>query len=711
MRSEPQRSRSFDDDDDDEPMESAAAFMKRARTSCLERKQSRISLMSIVGLETEEEKRRRIRLAGGKVTYCFGLVKGRDPVEAALEEWRRRILEEGIVPEVEHPCEDEPLKVDIPYVDKPLFNYLIGLVICTNAAVIGIELQHEADGAGKNVPWEFFNLVFLVIYTAEVSTRIYFHRWGFFDQPGMVYWNWFDLALVLSNWFETIVVHWIGLAFAAGGVSVMTIIRFARLERLLRLIKLVRSMKELRLTFQGLIQSIRIYIWICLLVLVILYIAAIPVTDMVGSAMDLYEPAYKEFRFSYLKYFSNLSKTVLTLFQLVTMDDGIDSIARPVQAKQPGVSMVITVFTFFMSFQVFNIMVSVVVDAVLDASQKAKDMDNRDTMKFENAVFEELEDFFHGTDKDGSGAIDLEELKEALLRPEVYKRMQMIDFPVEDVDRVFKVLDYDDSGDLNTDEFLTGCIRLRGFAKNKDIVAAQIIVDRMAEYLEIFRKELDLLGGKIDELAATASAIMTQSEQCFLPVQEYRERHKKTMHYRQRMPTIRCTQLDLMPWEMPSVKREMNRVRKEALIGKVVTGQPVDDSDTDDEADDGDRILQFDEDDDDGDDDDEWQEEELIASLEEFFGLPPDESIAPPRKTQVPLPMGKTSEMDLDELDDADDEDDAEIERTKLFEEEGEKKETEFDTLINKRYSQVDLHKKAESHVSVILTVPTSQMS
>ena len=40
--------------------------------------------------------------------------------------------------------------------------------------------------------------------------------------------------------------------------------------------------------------------------------------------------------------------------------------------------------------------------------------------------------------------------------------------------KVFKILDLDDDGTLDADEFLSGCLRLRGAAKALDVLATRL---------------------------------------------------------------------------------------------------------------------------------------------------------------------------------------------------------------------------------------------
>ena len=83
----------------------------------------------------------------------------------------------------------------------------------------------------------------------------------------------------------------------------------------------------------------------------------------------------------------------------------------------------------------------------------------------------------------------LEEVESAIQKPEIYNKLKMIDFPVDDPGQIFALLDYDESGELTTEEFITGCIRMKGPAKSKDLLVAQVGVDSMRKQYALFEQD------------------------------------------------------------------------------------------------------------------------------------------------------------------------------------------------------------------------------
>merc|ERR1719284_2393740 len=118
-------------------------------------------------------------------------------------------------------------------------------------------------------------------------------------------------------------------------------------------------------------------------------------------------------------------------------------------------------------------------------------------------VFSQLREIFESADVDDSGSLTLEEVQDALNKPEIYNKLKMIDFPVDDPKQIFLLLDFDDTGELTIEEFITGCVRMKGAAKSKDLLVAQVAVDTMRRHYQEFEKELEAFQRKLRNLDKT----------------------------------------------------------------------------------------------------------------------------------------------------------------------------------------------------------------
>merc|ERR1719215_2571738 len=88
--------------------------------------------------------------------------------------------------------------------------------------------------------------------------------------------------------------------------------------------------------------------------------------------------------------------------------------------------------------------------------------DKRDFLKTMRRIFAEL-------DTDDSGLIHFNELHAHLGHPEIGAYFSKLGVDFSEVEKLFHLLDEDGSRTIDREEFMYGCLRLRGAAKSLDV--------------------------------------------------------------------------------------------------------------------------------------------------------------------------------------------------------------------------------------------------
>ena len=109
-----------------------------------------------------------------------------------------------------------------------------------------------------------------------------------------------------------------------------------------------------------------------------------------------------------------------------------------------------------------------------------------------------MEKLFAELDIDNTGTITLTELQTRMRDQKVRAYFQAIDLKIDKVKRLFRLMDTDNSGDIDRAEFRRGCERLRGEASQLDQAILQYEVKMLSKDIT-FIKDL-LLGSSGEEL-------------------------------------------------------------------------------------------------------------------------------------------------------------------------------------------------------------------
>jgi len=303
------------------------------------------------------------------------------------------------------------------------------------------------------------------------------------------------------------------------------------------------------------------------MIMAFIYICAIFTTLVIGKNDKLYDQYFLDSGgWDHEVYFRTVPRSMFTLFQIVTFESWSERIVRHVMQKQPGMVIFFVIFMAICSFGLLNIVVGVVVESTLATSEKDDTKVKRAQERDRQRVYDHLREIFEGADEDGSGTLTLNEVQKAISKPEIYNKLKMIEFPVEDPKSIFMILDYDNTCELSIDEFISGCIRMKGTAKSKDLLAAQVAVDTMKRHYTYFEKEMKELQAKIGLLDDTARALVYQGEHVFLNLREYRMRHPELEGGSASPPRLDTHTIDHAPWmKKKHPGFEGNQNKQEAL--------------------------------------------------------------------------------------------------------------------------------------------------
>lgn len=226
------------------------------------------------------------------------------------------------------------LSRSLQFIEHPkVQNFIVGLIIL-NSILIGLEtIPSVMERFGGLI--DTFDSIILILFVIEIVLKILLHREKFFTNA----WNLFDFIII-------------GMSIVPGAGS-FSVFRTLRIVRTLRLLK---SLPRLRLIIESLLQSVPSISWIVVLLGIVYYIFAVIGVNLFGA--------------KYPEYFGDLSTSVFTLFQIMTLESWSSAIARPIMDGVPFAAIYFVVFILIATYTTLNIFIAIVVNTMNEVSLK-----------------------------------------------------------------------------------------------------------------------------------------------------------------------------------------------------------------------------------------------------------------------------------------------------------------------------------------------------
>lgn len=353
------------------------------------------------------------------------------------------------------------------------FALLVACIITANAIVIGIATDMELNAAfarwngraGSNDVEESvflgFDALFTCLFTLELVLRIFALKQSFCFSEDW-HWNVFDAVIVATALIE------LALARYRLDFTYIRVLRLARVVRTLRVARLIPLFGKLRALINALLSSIASLVWAMAVLVFLIFLFAI--IFMQGATQyvdqDVHNHEYVQFL---QEFFGSMGMTLLTLFMSVTSGLSWWDVEKVLLDIHPIYGLLFVVYIAIMVLSLLNIVTGICVNNALEMAQLDQDL----MMKFEldrkAAYMESMEGIFHDLDVDASGTISFDEFISHLEREEVCALFSVLGIEVSDAISFFEALDVDGSHELEIDEFVMGCLNLRGNVRTVDV--------------------------------------------------------------------------------------------------------------------------------------------------------------------------------------------------------------------------------------------------
>eukprot|EP00929_Paragymnodinium_shiwhaense_P098394 TRINITY_DN5986_c0_g1_i1.p1 TRINITY_DN5986_c0_g1~~TRINITY_DN5986_c0_g1_i1.p1 ORF type:complete len:754 (-),score=142.23 TRINITY_DN5986_c0_g1_i1:35-2296(-) len=383
------------------------------------------------------------------------------------------------------------------------FDSIVGVIILLNAAFLGLQAHYIVKDKVPPV-LRYIEIMFMIVMTLEVILRLWVHRLTYLigrGWPG----NWLDMVIVLITLFEE-VGKAIQLEHAPSGsnITFLRVLRIARMVRMIRLVHVLRLISELHTLVRSIAGSMKSLGWTVALFFLMVYTLSVFVTqlvaDKVTTAREVPSEDLSETSRNLVRFYGSLAGTMLSLFQAVTGGLDWNDILEPLMEEiSPWCAILLVTYVGFATFAMLNVVTGIFVESVVKSTKADKDL-----FLISNArsLFESLEGGLHSH-------MTWELFESKLECQEMHEFFEAIDVDRSEAKGLFFLLDLDQSGAISAEEFLNGCIRLRGPAKALDLALLVQEVHGMNRRLFKTYRLLEAHTAALQQLVPTESLSMS----------------------------------------------------------------------------------------------------------------------------------------------------------------------------------------------------------
>jgi len=400
------------------------------------------------------------------------------------------------------------------FTHSPGFDLFFALAILVNTVFIGVEVQISVISSQEDtLVIQVVRNAFTVLFSIELFLRLGAGFREFFCSEDYR-WNMLDVFIVLSSWWEAAVEFTYapvaddgGTGFDLSGLRTLRILRITRLVKLARVARILRFVMALRTLTQSIIYTLKSLIWALVLMTLIVYVFGIlfvqAVTDHRRDPLSRMTPEETD---AADNYFGNLWKSMLSLYMSITGGVSWEQLLVPLHAVSPLWVFVFLFYVSFTYFAVLNVVTGVFCQSAIDSAQSDHDAVLQSILANKQAHIEKIRYLFNEIDAEEVGVITYQMFQDKVTTKEVQTYFESIDLDIWDAWSFFKLLDLDSGGAIEVEEFLMGCLRLRGSARAMDMAKLchdqAWLIRNQSRFWSFVEEELTRTRNRLDQLAA-----------------------------------------------------------------------------------------------------------------------------------------------------------------------------------------------------------------
>lgn len=388
-------------------------------------------------------------------------------------------------------------------IQSKTFEIVTMAVILAHAVYLAFSTNYDASCALNGIQsysalYFSFDIAFTVFYVFELIGRIYVFRFHFIfgDNVG---WNLMDVCLICLALQDSILTH----VFTSVGsnTSNFAFVRLARILKLfksLKLIRVIRTFKALRLIVNSILGAMQAMLWSFSLILVVMFAFGICLTEACSIYFQESPDVDLHHREMLIHYWGSVSTSMMSLYMAVFGGENWREMADSLTVVGEGIRLTFFAFVACFNLIILNTLTSLFVESTMHFACKDAETLIRNEMDKKRHYVDLLRKLFSRMDTNKNGRIEFDELTASFDRREMIAFMSSLKIDVYDVIEFVNQLSDQGQVDIDLDQFVTQCMKLRGAARSVDLIACasaqQLAMMRVSKQLSSLSSQVGLLG-------------------------------------------------------------------------------------------------------------------------------------------------------------------------------------------------------------------------
>eukprot|EP00929_Paragymnodinium_shiwhaense_P048369 TRINITY_DN24466_c0_g3_i1.p1 TRINITY_DN24466_c0_g3~~TRINITY_DN24466_c0_g3_i1.p1 ORF type:complete len:626 (+),score=142.15 TRINITY_DN24466_c0_g3_i1:95-1972(+) len=371
------------------------------------------------------------------------------------------------------------------------FGLSCDFIIVVNA----IFMAYETDYAlrlqpGDSLPSIIFVMdkFFTTFFCVELILRMSSGLEKFFCSDG---WNYLDLIIVSFSLIDDLA----GIVGSdVSNARMLRLLRLARTVKIFRMVRVARLVTALRTLVNSLLGTLKQVVWAFLLIMCLIFIFAVIFGQVISQAVEK-EPGLLAEDEVLREFWGSIGRCMYTLY--MSVNGGVNWIepARPLEELGTGVFFVFIFYIALIQWVVLNVITGAFCESAAEAARKDVALAVQTHRDDRDSFLQKCSAIFSSIDRDGSGSLNVSEMNGYLDSEPARALFAALELDMGDVHELFALLDEDDTQYVDLEEFMFGCLRLRGGAKALDIAKIRYDTRQIRKSLKALASVLESATG------------------------------------------------------------------------------------------------------------------------------------------------------------------------------------------------------------------------